>query len=85
MVIDSAPLKELATLHGFPLSGIAAVPEDGAAPRALELGAWLSNGHHGPLDYMPATADRRANIRARFEWAKSVLCVAAFTTDNQAD
>jgi epoxyqueuosine reductase len=44
----------------------------------LELGAWLRQGLHGPLDYMPATSDRRANIRARFDWARAVLCVALF-------
>ena len=75
---SAAPFKALALAHGFALAGIAAVPEDGAAPRALELGAWLQQGLHGPLEYMPATADRRVNIRTRFDWARALLCVALF-------
>ncbi len=70
--------KALAAKHGFALSGVALVPESGAAPRAAELTSWIAKGLHGPLEYMPETQDRRSNIRARFEWAKSVLCLAAF-------
>jgi epoxyqueuosine reductase len=74
----SATAKCLAAKHGFSLSGIAQVPEDGAAPRAASLSTWILNGLHGPLEYMPATQTRRQNIRARFGWARSVLCLAAF-------
>ena len=70
--------KELAAKHGFALSGIALVPESGAAPRALELTQWIAQGLHGPLNYMPESHDRRSNIRARFAWAQSVLCLGAF-------
>ncbi len=70
--------KALTGKHGFALSGVAHVPEDGAAPGADALRAWLFNGHHGPLDYMPATELKRGNLRARFAWARSVLCLAAF-------
>src|ERR1044072_1671347 len=74
----SAIAKRLATEQGFPLSGIASVPDSGEAPRAASVTAWIANGLHGPLDYMPATEERRRNIRARFDWARSVLCLAAF-------
>ncbi|MEI6236546.1 MAG: QueG-associated DUF1730 domain-containing protein, partial [Planctomycetota bacterium] len=74
----SAIAKSLALKHGFALSGIARVPEDGVAPRAPELLAWIAAGKHGPLEYMPETVDRRSNIKTRFAWAKSVLSLAAF-------
>ncbi len=74
----NAAAKVLASKHGFVLSGIALVPEDGAAPRAESLLQWISNGSHGPLIYMTETAGRRGNIRTRFSWARSVLCLAAF-------
>jgi epoxyqueuosine reductase len=75
--------KGLAAKHGFALSGIALVPETGAAPRAMELMSWIAVGMHGPLDYMPETVDRRSNIRTRFAWAQSVLCLAAFYDGSQ--
>ena len=74
----SAIAKDLALKHGFALSGLVAVPVDGDAPRAANLRSWVANGLHGPLNYMPETLDRRSNIRARFDWARSVLCLAAF-------
>ena len=74
----NALAKTLALKHGFALSGVALVPEDGAAPRVDSLLNWIANGSHGPLTYMPETADRRGNIRTRFAWARSVLCLAAF-------
>lgn len=75
---SSAAIKSLAQAHGFALCGIAAVPEDGAAPRALALESWLRNGHAGPLEYVRENAAERMNVRARFPWARSVLSVACF-------
>jgi epoxyqueuosine reductase len=74
----SAHIKSLAREHGFALSGIAAVPEDGTAPRALALEAWLQSGRHGPLEYVKENAATRMNLRERYPWARSLLCVAAF-------
>ncbi|MCZ7645002.1 MAG: tRNA epoxyqueuosine(34) reductase QueG [Planctomycetota bacterium] len=74
---DAARAKSLAAEHGFPLSGIAAVPPDGAAPQAEWLAKWLEAGRQGPLEYMARTAETRRNLHARFPWARSVLCVAA--------
>ncbi|HLX60253.1 MAG TPA: tRNA epoxyqueuosine(34) reductase QueG [Planctomycetota bacterium] len=74
----SAVAKALAARHGFSLSGMARVPENGDAPRAAALSAWISGGLHGPLEYMPQTEARRRNLRARFPWARTVLCLAAF-------
>ncbi len=74
----SAIAKSLAAQHGFALSGIVLVPENGAAPRSDALRAWISKGLHGPLEYMPATEDRRSNVRARFEWARAVLSLGVF-------
>ncbi|HEY3324388.1 MAG TPA: tRNA epoxyqueuosine(34) reductase QueG [Planctomycetota bacterium] len=70
--------KQLAAKHGFALSGIALVGEDGLSPRAAEFSAWLAAGHHGPLDYMQKTQQARTNPRTRFPWARSVLALAAF-------
>ncbi|MCW8133820.1 MAG: tRNA epoxyqueuosine(34) reductase QueG, partial [Planctomycetota bacterium] len=71
-------VKNLARAHGFALAGLAAVPADGAAPRALALDAWLKNGHAGPLDYVKENAATRMNLRERYPWVRGILCVAAF-------
>ncbi|HYF51717.1 MAG TPA: tRNA epoxyqueuosine(34) reductase QueG [Planctomycetota bacterium] len=75
---QSVAAKRLAAEHGFPLSGIALVAEDGLSPGSDAYAKWLGAGHHGPLDYMHYTREKRVNLRARFEWARSVLAVAAF-------
>ena len=70
--------KELAAEHGFALSGIAAVGEDGSAPHADAYDKWLKKGFHGPLDYMLNSQPVRSNLRARFGWVQSVLALGAF-------
>ena len=45
-----------------------------AAPQARErLEAWLAEGHHGEMDWMAATAERRAAPEALWPEAKSVV------------
>jgi len=75
---QSATAKRLAQEHGFQLSGIARVAEDGASPGAEAYAKWLDSGQHGPLDYMNYTREKRVNLKIRFEWAKSVLALGAF-------
>ena len=74
----SERIKALAAEHGFPRCGIAAVPADGRAPGAAHFEAWLARGFHGPLAYLHESAAARASVKARFPWAKSVLCVGAY-------
>ena len=71
-------VQALALEHGFPLHGIALVPDGGGALREAHLGEWIARGLHGPLQYMPATQERRRNLHIRFPWAKSVLCLGVF-------
>ena len=45
-----------------------------APPQARErLEAWLADGHHGSMDWMAATAERRADPRALWPEARSVV------------
>lgn len=71
-------VNRLAAEHGFALNGIALIPEDGQAPGAEALRAWLAGGLHGPLEYMERTAAARMNVRVRFPWAKAILALGAF-------
>ncbi len=71
-------IKQVAHTSGFALQGIAKVPDDFMAPRADRLETWLDEGRHGPLEYIKRNAPTRMNLKARFPWAKSVLCVGAF-------
>jgi epoxyqueuosine reductase len=77
-------IGQLALEHGFPLCGIAAVPADGAAPRAAYFLDWIARGLHGPLGYLAESAAERANVRGRFAWARSVLCVGALYGGREA-
>jgi epoxyqueuosine reductase len=68
----------LAREHGFTLSGIAQIPEDGRAPRAEAYERWLENGFHGPLHYMLQSRQTRVRLNERVPWARSVLLLGAF-------
>lgn len=72
----AARAKALAWESGFPLSGLAAVPEDGRPPRAEAFASWLARGLHQPLDYLETTAAARLCVKERLPWARSVLCLA---------
>src|SRR6185295_19710648 len=71
-------INALAGAQGFPLCGLAAVPKDGTAPRALGLEDWLAQGREGVLSYMRQTAETRKNIHLRFPWARSFRCLGLF-------
>ena len=74
----------LAESHGFPLRGIAHVPESGAAPRAESFVRWLERGFDGPLDYMRQSRDLRIDVRKRIPWARSILALGAFHDSGQS-
>lgn len=78
LTAQSARAKTLAAEHGFALSGIAAIPPDGAAPHAAHFNAWLDQGHQGPLDYLVNGRQARVQLYSRFPWARSVLALGAF-------
>ena len=68
----------LAEEHGFPLHGIARVPDDDRAPGADAYEKWLAQGFQGPLEYMLESRNLRVNLRGRVPWARSVLMLGAF-------
>ncbi len=64
-------IADRAAALGFEACRIAApdaIPE--AAPR---LAAWLAAGHHGTMDWMAETADRRSSPRALWDEVRSVI------------
>ena len=75
---NNAEIKKRALAAGFALTGLARVPENGAAPGAEFLNKWLAAGKHGPIKYISDTVATRMNLRQRYPWARAVLCVAAF-------
>jgi len=75
---QSLTAKSLAAEHGFPLHGIAHIPESGNTPRADVYAAWLERGLEGPLDYMRESRDVRSQLRTRVPWARSILALGTF-------
>ena len=70
----SKKLKERAIKEGFTISGIASIPGSSRLKlRNDALDRWLSNNNHGEMKWMEA--ERRKNIGALLEGAKSVLSV----------
>jgi len=68
----AARARELAIEAGFDLAGVA--PAD--APERLGFFAeWVARGYAGEMAYLSAQVQRRADARAAFPWARSVLCV----------
>ena len=68
----AARARTLALEAGFDLAGVASAE----APR--ELGffpEWLARGYAGEMAYLTAQRDRRADVRAAFPWARSLVCV----------
>jgi epoxyqueuosine reductase len=64
--------RRLAREAGFDLVGIAS-----AAPpaRLALLSDWVRRGHAGEMSYLTQQAERRADVRLSFPWARSVVCV----------
>src|SRR5918912_3101902 len=64
-------LVERAVALGFDVVRVTAAE---APPRARErLDAWLAEGHHGSMDWMAATAERRADPKTLWPEARSVV------------
>ncbi len=58
---------------GFDLVGIAAAdPPD----HSSFLDEWLSRGYAGEMAYLKRSAQIRKNLRIKFPWAQSLICVA---------
>jgi epoxyqueuosine reductase len=68
----AARVKELAREMGFDLVGIAR-PEPAAHGEALR--AWLAAGMHGAMTYLARGVEERVDLRKKFPWAKSIVCV----------
>jgi epoxyqueuosine reductase len=60
---------------GFPLCGLAVVPEDGLAPHGASFSTWLAGNYHKPIAWIEKNAADRLNVKRRFPWAKSILCL----------
>src|SRR5690349_11483453 len=65
--------KGLAREAGFDLVGVAPV-EPSAYGEAYQ--AWIDAGKHGAMDYLARGIEERVDLRKKFPWAKSVVCVA---------
>nr|WP_250152372.1 tRNA epoxyqueuosine(34) reductase QueG [Ancylobacter radicis] len=64
-------LVALAREEGFDSLGVAA---PGAIPQAgTRLQQWVAEGHHGDMDWMPETAERRASPRHLWPKVQAVL------------
>ncbi len=68
----TARAKTLAREVGFDLVGIAA-PDP--PPELAHFATWLAKGRAGEMSYLTGQADRRADLRVAFPWARSVLAV----------
>jgi epoxyqueuosine reductase len=73
-MLSGAQVKTLAQEAGFGLAGIARAE----APEALRFfREWLAKGYAGELGYLTSQAERRADVRSAFPWARSVIVVGA--------
>lgn len=75
-------LKDRALALGFDDAGIASAE---ITPDADKLRKYISEGKHGPLDYLERTTKKRQNIKALMPNAKSVLLVVKnyYTGDHE--
>jgi epoxyqueuosine reductase len=66
-----AALAERARLLGFDVMRVAAAEEP---PQGRErLKAWLAEGHHGSMEWMASTVDRRADPKCLWPEARSIV------------
>ena len=72
--ILSAGVKQLADALGLADCRIAVLT--GPAPHADGFQAWLDAGHHGSMDWMARTPDRRKDPREVLPGARSIISVA---------
>jgi epoxyqueuosine reductase len=64
-------VSQLAAAQGFDVVGVTA--PDGAGPAGERLRAFLAAGRHGEMDWLVATADRRADPRVLWPEVRSVI------------
>ena len=67
-------IAALARAHGFDLAGIASARA--SAPLADQLNTFIAEGRHGDMDWLAATADRRAAPQALWPQARSLIMLA---------
>ena len=80
----SNKLKERAIIEGFTISGIASIPGSSRLKlRTNSLERWLSNNYHGDMKWMEA--EKRKNIGALLEGAKSILTVGFTYLNSQSN
>lgn len=72
-MIRSDGVKKKAAELGFDLAGVATA---GAAPHSREFLGWLNRGYAAEMAYIGRSAGTRADPRAGFPWAKSVISLA---------
>src|ERR1700730_1692428 len=70
----SRQIKEQARAAGFDKVGI--VPADALEPERERLREWLARGYQGEMKWMSRDPDQRADPRAFFPSARSVIAVA---------
>ena len=68
-------IRNRALAAGFDAAGFAAAADDGTS--GTHLAAFLARGLHGDMDWMARTAERRANPRALWAEARSVVALGA--------
>ena len=68
--------KELASLAGFDLAGIAGLEPLAEADEGRRFRAWVEEGRHGTMGYMARNLERRLDPGRILPGARSVLCVA---------
>ncbi|WP_307154187.1 tRNA epoxyqueuosine(34) reductase QueG [Rhodopseudomonas julia] len=64
-------LAEIAREEGFATVGV--TPPEGLGAAGERLGVWIDAGRHGSMEWMPETADRRADPRRIFPDVRSVV------------
>jgi epoxyqueuosine reductase len=70
---QAARVKDLAREMGFDLVGVARA-EPSAHGEALR--AWLAAGMQGAMAFLERGVEERVDLRKKFPWARSVVCVA---------
>lgn len=71
----SATVKAEALKLGFDLAGITPA-QPTRWPDAYR--AWIAAGKHGAMSYLATNLDARFDIRTKFPWARSIICVAMY-------
>ncbi len=69
-------IKDHARELGFDQVGISRVAHDGRDQPGKRLHEWLNRGYHGTMNWMPRTAQKRADITEVFPDVRSVVSVA---------